>query len=376
LALTDFVIRNYRSVRDVWLKLERISVIVGPNGSGKSNLYRAMHLVASTATGQLARSIAEEGGMDSIRWSGKYGRLDTGFVHLSIKIDDLQYDLGCGTMPPRSLPDGSLFASDMEIKRERIFQLKNGRKSRVLDRGRAEVKARDAAGEMTDYTKRVAGNESILTGLREPHKYPLLSKLRQELINWRFYHNFRTDRDSPLRKPQFPVVTLVMAHDGSDFVSAFQTIMEMGDAQGLLDSIEDAFPGASVYVIPSRTGLRLQMQMPGFARAFDAAELSDGTLQYLCLLTALFSLDPPSLLAINEPETSIHPDLFGALAKLLVRVSKSSQIWITTHSRDLSDYILEYSGYSPLELEKVDGETRVIGVKLGSRPDPDEDDDD
>ena len=54
------------------------------------------------------------------------------------------------------------------------------------------------------------------------------------------------------------------------------------------------------------------------ANSFDASELSDGTLHYLCLLAALLSPRPPSLLALNEPEASIHPDLIGPLAKLIV----------------------------------------------------------
>jgi predicted ATPase len=119
------------------------------------------------------------------------------------------------------------------------------------------------------------------------------------------------------------------------------------------------------------------MRSPDFGRPLDASELSDGTLKYLCLLTALFSVHAPSVLVINEPEASIHPDLYEPLAKLLVRASKESQIWLTTHSQDLSDYILEYSGYSPLELEKVDGQTRLVGVGLGGyREDDDETDED
>jgi len=372
-ALTDFVIKNYRSVKDVWLKMQRITVVVGPNGSGKSNLYRAMYLVASTANGQLARSIAEEGGMESVVWCGAYSKNDRHQLSLSVKVNDLQYDLGCGIA---SQLDGTLFCKDLEIKRERVFIMKSGLKSRILDRGRAEITARDSAGRTTDYTKRVAGNESILTGLREPHRYPELSSLRQEFLDWRFYHDFRTDRDSPLRKPHLPVATPVMSHDGSDFVSALGTILEMGDADGLQKCLNDAFPGAELQIVPSVAGLRLYLKSPEFERPFDASELSDGTLQYLCLLAAFFSLTPPSVLAINEPETSIHPSLFDALAKLIVKASEQSQIWITTHSRDLADYILEYSGYAPLELEKVDGETRLMGVKLGIHKDPDDEDDD
>jgi predicted ATPase len=48
-----------------------------------------------------------------------------------------------------------------------------------------------------------------------------------------------------------------------------------------------------------------------------------------------------------------------------VQASHQSQLWITTHSQELADYILEMTGISPLELEKVDGETRLKGVRLG-----------
>jgi predicted ATPase len=97
----------------------------------------------------------------------------------------------------------------------------------------------------------------------------------------------------------------------------------------------------------------------------DASELSNVTLQYLCLLAAILSARPPTLLAINEPEISPHPRLYEPLAHLLVQASHQSQLWITTHSQELADYILEMTGISPLELEKVDGETRLKGVRLG-----------
>ncbi len=375
MVLTDFWTHNYRSVKNIWLKLERIAVIVGPNGSGKSNLYRAIYLVASTATGQLARSIADEGGMESILWSGKYGKKESHQVRLSVRLDKLMYDLVCGIVPPRDYY--SLFSKDLEIKQEAIYLLDKGKKSSILKRGRAEVTARDASGKVSDYTMRVAYNESILTGLREPYKYPQISKLRQEFLQWRFYHHFRTDKDSPLRKPQRAIFTPVMSHDGSDCISALGTIMENGNYEEFLQHFDEAFPGSSLAIEETNAGLRLKMSSPEFGRPLDASELSDGTLKYICLLTALFSLDAPSLLVMNEPESSIHSSLYEPLAKLFVRASQDSQLWITTHSQDLSDYILEYSGYAPLELEKVEGQTQLVGVGLGGyREEDDEEEDD
>jgi predicted ATPase len=375
-VLTDFHIKNYRSIRGAWLKLPKVTVIVGANGSGKSNLYRAMYLVSTTTTGQLARSVAEEGGMKSIIWNGKYSNNDEFKVNLSVKFDNLQYDLTLGTLAETKEEEANfgVFAKDLQIKRERVFHFKKGVKSRILNRSKQTIQARDASGNTGDYTLRVGMNESVLSGLREPHKYPELSQLREEIFGWRFYHHFRTDKDSPLRRPQPAVATSIMAHDGSDLVAAIATIQQWGQWQKFERSLDEAFPGTTPVINETRSGLRLGIKYPGIQRVLDASELSDGTLQYLCLLSSLYSLTAPPLLVLNEPETSVHPDLLEPLARLLVSASEESQIWITTHSSELSDYLLDLTGYSPLVLEKVQGETRLVGVKLGDHPDDHDDD--
>jgi predicted ATPase len=377
-VLTDFHIKNYRSIRGVWLKLPKVTVIVGANGSGKSNLYRAMYLVSTTTTGQLARSVAEEGGMESMIWDGKYSNHDEHKVNLSVKFNDLQYDLTLGTLWEQLGDEDrfGVFSKDLQIKRERVYHFRNGVKSRILYRTKQTVQARDASGQTGDYTRRVGMNESVLSGLREPHKYPELSKLREEIYGWRFYHEFRTDKDSPLRRPQPAVATAVMAHDGSDLTAAIASIQQWGEGHKFARSLDEAFPGTMLAISHNRNGLRLGMKYPGIERTLDASELSDGTLQYLCLMASLYSLNAPPLLVLNEPETSVHPDLMEPLARLLLNASQESQIWITTHSTELSDYLLDLTGYSPLLLEKVNGETRLVGVKLGDHPDDHDDDDD
>ena len=61
--------------------------------------------------------------------------------------------------------------------------------------------------------------------------------------------------------------------------------------------------------------------MPGILRPLEARELSDGTLRYLCLIAALLSPRPATLLALNEPEMSLHPELMQPLAELIVLAS-------------------------------------------------------
>jgi predicted ATPase len=94
-------------------------------------------------------------------------------------------------------------------------------------------------------------------------------------------------------------------------------------------------------------------------RPLQTRELSDGQLRFLCLSAALLSPRPPSLLALNEPETSLHPDLINSLARLMARASKHTQLWITTHSRRLAESIEQHSGLPRVRLRMVDGETKV-----------------
>jgi predicted ATPase len=76
-------------------------------------------------------------------------------------------------------------------------------------------------------------------------------------------------------------------------------------------------------------------------REIPATRLSDGTLRYLCLLSILLHPSPPSLIAIEEPELGLHPDVISHIAKLLVQASVRSQLVVTTHSRMLVDALTD-----------------------------------
>jgi predicted ATPase len=350
-------VAGYRSVREVRLKLGQVNVLVGPNGSGKSNLYRALYLLSAAAAGQFSRSLAEEGGMPSVLWAGQRSK---GPVRMTVgvQVDDLEYELSCGLMPPT--PGGSAFDLDPHVKEEGLRLVEGKKRTEILKRTNATVVARDDQGSRVSFPSAIGDSESVMAELREPHRFPVLSAFRQEFLSWRFYHQFRTDADSPLRQPQVGVRTPVLSHDGRDLAAALRTILEVGDRPALLKAIGEAFPGAELIIESPRSRFDLSMLMPEFQRPFEARELSDGTLHYLCLLAALLSPRPPSLLALNEPETSVHPDLIGSLARLIVRASLTSQVWITTHSQSLAEAIRRESGCSPIRLEKVQGETRII----------------
>src|SRR6202163_3684275 len=87
-------------------------------------------------------------------------------------------------------------------------------------------------------------------------------------------------------------------------------------------------------------------------RVFDAGELSDGTLRYLALAGALLAYRLPGFIALNEPETSLHPDLLGPLARLIAVAAERTQIWMVTHSQPLAAALAEHAGVRPLHIIK------------------------
>src|SRR5690606_32662269 len=68
--ITTLAVHGYRSLRDLAVPMAPVTLVTGANGSGKSSLYRAMRLLAGTATSGVVGSLAAEGGLDRVLWAG------------------------------------------------------------------------------------------------------------------------------------------------------------------------------------------------------------------------------------------------------------------------------------------------------------------
>lgn len=377
MKIQEIEIAGYRSIDDLRLELSNVTVLVGPNGCGKSNIYQSINLIAAAANGTFARRIAEEGGMQSILWAGLRRKQEQPRTTLRVRFDQLTYFIEFGVIPASERmagmnaaisPDGidekelSVFRRDPDIKEE-IVEIKTGaRYVNLLRRKRSLITAKDADGAERAYREKIGESESVLSELREPQSYPELALLRSLFLRWRFYHDFRTDLQSPIRDPQLATMTPILSHDGRDLAATLATIRAVGDRKKLDQSIGKAFPDSYVLVEEDGGILTMQMSFPGINRPLDARELSDGILQYLCLVAALLTPRPAPLMVLNEPETSIHTDLMKPLADLIMAASGESQILLTTHSKELARF-LRLKGASTYELEKIDGATCIKGKR-------------
>lgn len=366
---------SYRSLRAIQFPVGQLTVFVGQNGVGKTNLYRVLQLLQAAAAGTLSRELAAEGGMESALWAGRRRAGQPVRINLSVGFGgartEFTYQVAAGLPSPGG---PGAFPLEPQIKEETLSFHHRGRIARLLERRGPSVVARDADEHKVEVSHDLLASETALGSFDEPQRFPEAHALKRTMLDWRFYHSLRTDPDSVLRRPCLAVTSPALASDGSNLAAVFATLVHIrNDTVDLDRAIEDAFPGAALSVpLPEREASFGLIFPDHPRRIFQAGELSDGTLRYLALAGALLALRLPAFIALNEPESSLHPDLLEPLARLIVKASERTQIWLVTHSERLAAALARHGRLHPRTVIKKDGETWLEGLGLAGDFDEEE----
>jgi predicted ATPase len=365
MGLTDIQITGYRSVRAIRFPVRQLSVLVGANGVGKTNLYRALELVRAAATGDFAQDIAREGGLASVIWAGERRSHEPARMTLRIGLeladghDDglpVSYEIEPG-FPTKV---DAAFPLEAMIKQESLT-LAGRRPVALLERKGPAIWVRNQEGRRMQAEAVLLSSETALSGLRG---IPEIDRVREAVAAWRFYHGFRTDADSPLRLPSRAVTAPTLDANGANLAAVLATLRHIRqDSIDLDEAVDHAFPGAQLVVPPPEHFASFAMRFADMPkREFAANELSDGTLQFLALMGALLSYRLPPLIALNEPENSLHPELLPALARIIAKAAQRTQVWVVTHSQTLADALTEETGVLPRQVIRQHGGTWLEGL--------------
>lgn len=370
MSLRALSVQGYRSLRDLTVPLGPVTVISGGNGTGKSSLYRALRLLAESAQGRMIAALAAEGGFTRAQWAGpeslsramRAGEVPVEGVRrrgpVSLRLGFASEDLGYAVDLGLPLPPDP-FPLDPQIKLEAVWFGDTPRKSSLIAERRAGlVHRRDGSGRMAQAMTDLPPWQGMLAAAADPRICPELSILRDRMRGWRFYDHLRADPAAPARRPCIITRTNALAADGGDLAAAIETIHADGDGALLHRAVADAFPDADLLT----EGGLVAMAQRGMLRPLLAPELSEGTLRYLMLCAALLSPRPPELIVLNEPESSLHPDLIAPLARLIETASARVQVLVVTHARPLAAALEADPDTISLQLEKEWGETRLANA--------------
>ncbi len=383
-------IKGYKSLRDVDLKLNPLTVIVGANASGKSNLLDALGLLGRIVTSPtIAAAFDEHRGTPLEAFF-----VPSGGVEESLRKDVLQFTLGVDvelspdvieyteksiTDMRAGLPVKDSSARSRNIRRvretylryqivvefytptgqlrvanERLVALNRDgqpRRSRKpfleLDAANSRMVLRMEGQSHPTYHDLGLDHALVSTSLYPPH-YPHIAAFREELSRWRFYYF----DPGIMRQESALKIVDSLSSDGRDLSGFYHTLKMQYPEQ--FEGISAALPLA----IPSAEAIETERTREGFIRLtykdsktrYSSRVVSDGTLRVLGLFAILSPFNKASTVGFEEPENGVHPRRLSIIARLLENaVLKDShmQVLATTHSPNLPEFLRpDYSALS------------------------------
>ncbi len=353
--LTRVVLRNYKSIGNCDIHLRPLTYLVGANGSGKSNFVDALHLVRDALSGSLDHALNERGGLSEVR------RRSSGHpTHFGIR---LEFVLPGEVTGRYAFNVGALKGGGYEVQTEECVIRDVGKGSYYrIERGELKQSSEDAFPAVTaDRLALVAVSgmkafRPLFDALTSMGFYNLNPKLMREL---------QKPQEGRLLKPVGENIASVIGHLERVAPEQIQIIQEY------LQTVAPMVQGVERKPIGPMETLEFRQDMAGANHPwrFLAQSMSDGTLRALGVITALFQGNryyAPTLVAIEEPETALHPAASAALREALIRASGHTQIVITSHSPDLLDDP-ELSADSLLAVVSEQGETKIAPLDTASR---------
>lgn len=364
MRILDMQIQGFRSLKESIWNPGDLNLIIGPNGSGKSNLLKALEMFSTSARGRLSDQITREGGMDSLVWDEQSAATVKWNLHFQREEPDTVNRLWSYDLEIQRLGSTSAYQIEQEELgynpgnpkfpdfNARIFHRKKFEAS--LARPQAILQPNE--NTLSKITVHVFDKfpidnnaETILATAASPFtNRPEISSIQKAIAGWSIYQDFQTHIDAPVRRAPVARREANVATDGNNLIQVLHTLYT-GDRQFKQDldlAMHAAFgDDFEEIVFPPDADQRIQLRLrwKGLKHAQSAANLSDGTLRFLYLIAILANPNPPTLIAIDEPEMGLHPSMLPIIAEYARDASTRTQVILTTHSAELLDAFSEYS---------------------------------
>lgn len=336
MKITSLKIKNYRSLVDVEIPLSPLTVLIGPNGSGKTALLEVIQLLCRSSRKELKHFLLEQGGFQSVL-SHVANELPP---NLTIGVTS---DSENGTIYHPLTYELTLSAHQFgySILAENLAELSITGKTLALNylkshAGQAPGYYHQTSGKMETPTWEYDILETALAQVPKTFAQP--ETFRNSFATIQSYMFLDVTPRAAVRLPQSLTPGVTPGSNGEHLFSALYNLRTAHENiyQRIITLLEQGFPDFRKLEFPvvGSGQISLTWHENGY-QPFYPNQLSEGTLRFLWLITLLLSPDAPTIILLDEPEISLHPELLKLLAAVLQDVSASSQIFVGTHSSDL-----------------------------------------
>lgn len=324
--LKKVYLRNYKSIGEVEVELGQFTALIGPNASGKSNFVDALRFVRDVMTQGLDMAIRNRRGIKAIRrWSPRKPR-DIAFgltFDISHSRTEYFFELGSEKGGEYHLKAETcrIYCADGT---EDGFDIRDGkviRAPRIFQHG-------------------VEHPESPRTLLSPVWGAAIAPLAFGRIENMGFYHPVPSTIRNSTQWPMAVPYPLTEYGENLPFVLWRLQKESPTSFQDISDTLKYCVPGIkTLKALSSSSVLFEHGDGNESASQLELWQEPDGTLRILALLTALYQQPPLSMLVIEEPELTVHPEALAILVDLLISQSAYQQILITTHNPDLLSHL-------------------------------------
>ncbi len=363
-AISSIKLTNLLSFKEAELELRPLNILVGANASGKSNFLDAISLLQAAGRGEVQEHlIGKSGSIAEWIWQGEQNSrawIDTllPYSYEEVPLDPVRFWLTFGEddkhrgVAEYAVEDASRFGS-----RHSFLD--------VASRAAANIPA------LYDFHSRAAGTLSNWVGPMVDENYR--DEMNRETVyvndlfrSFRLYRDWSLGRNADVRNIK-PISasgdTALLAEDASNLAAVYNNLSKdrsfRAQVRRYLNEFKEGRNDVRVQVLG---GEFLRLMLKEDEHLIPATRLSDGTLHWLALLAVLLqsppAAAPPRLICLEEPETGLHPDTIGPLARMLKEAAQHTQIIVTTHSRQLVDYFTD-TPEDVVVFDKEDGATKM-----------------
>jgi predicted ATPase len=329
-AIDTITLKGFKSIQSLEnFELGPLNVLIGANGSGKSNFVSFFSLLREMVEGRLQKAVNKAGGADA-------------HLFLGPKVTDkivAQLKFGCNgyDFSLESTADNRLIFGDERIEYEGTPGLTRD-VNRSIGHGQSESKLKEQLRE---------GNANK----------PISEYIYAAVSSWIVYHFHDTSETAAMRRTGSVRDNERFRPDAANLAAfLFKLREEEKDTYSLIvDMVRLVAPFLQDFKLRPRKSngdeiIELEWEQKDSDYPFHASQLSDGTLRFIALATALLQPNPPATILIDEPELGLHPQALDVLANLILQAQSRTQLIVSTQSAPL------LNAFEPEQIVVIDRE--------------------